>query len=197
MKTFFLCALLAFTLVALGNEKRSKEVGNTTEDTFRSLVRMTIPERESFLTTLDREWQTRKGILITTLGSEDEEACFSSAYLLGLYRYAEAADSLAAVITMENKVIRQQREGRWRRYPAVEALIRIGKPSVPAMLRNLASSSDQHVRALSARVIFGVEGEQIGRLIVENAIAKEDDPVKKKNLETSLPLIKGGEYKPE
>ena len=173
---------------------------STAQKMFENLDWMTGPDQDSSLTTLEHEWQSRKCILIRALlRGENQKARFCAAYLLGLYRYPEAVNHLAAKITMENddEVLPQGKMARWGRYPAVEALIRIGKPSVAAMLRNLASSSDQHVRALSARVIFYVEGEQIGRLIVENAIAKEDDSVKKKNLEASLSLLKGGEYKQE
>ena len=196
MKTFLVYVLL-ISIAMSGEQKRSLEM-STAQKMFENLDWMTGPEQGASLTTLEHEWQTRKGTLIRALlRSENQKARFCAAYLLGLYRYPEAVNDLAAKITMENddEVLPQGKEARWDRYPAVEALIRIGKPSVPAMLRNIASSSDQHVRALSGRVIFYVEGEQIGRLIVESASAKEDDPVKKKNLETSLPLIKGGEYK--
>lgn len=196
------CSIAGTLLIVVSTFTQGDGMTNSTTDTagtrLKHLHQMTSDEREVLLTSLEREWQAIEGVLVTSLGSKDHETQFCSAYLLGLYRYSNAVDNLANVITMEStKSSEDDRKSRWQQYPAVEALIVIGKPSVPAMLRNLASSSDQHVRALSARVIFHVEGEQIGQLIVESAIAKEDDPVKKQNLETSLPLIKGGEYKRE
>ena len=203
MKRLMLFCLIAGTLpIGVSAFIEGDDMTNSTTRNvvtkLRSLKEMTPEEKEALLSSLGREWQQVEGVLVTNLGSEDDETRFCSAYLLGLYRYSYAAGSLARKITMENTKLKDnERMARWQQYPAVEALIRIGKPSVPAMLRNLESSSDKHVRGLSARVIFYVEGAQIGRLIVENAIAKEDDPVKKKNLEEALPLIKGGEYKRE
>ena len=146
---------------------------------------------------LSKQWEDTKGLLITSLGSDDQQVQFTAAFLLGLYRYAEATDSLANLIVMEDagrNEKRQSRESLWGEYPAVEALIRIGKPSVSAMLRNLESSEDEHVRGLSARVIYYVEGPKLAKIVVENAVNEQKDPIKKKLLESSLPLVHGGEY---
>jgi HEAT repeat protein len=84
-------------------------------------------------------------------------------------------------------------ETPWDRYPAVEALIEIGNPSIRAMLAKLEATDDEHVRNLSARVIYHVEGPELSKIVVQLAIAQQNDPKKKKRLEAALPLLKSGE----
>ena len=186
MKTVSLCVLiLTVVLVACASEGDYMEQSKA--EKLKMMDRMTASDRESLLTDLETEWQATKEALINNLSSQQEQTRFSAAYLLGLYRYVDAADSLAQVIDMESKdSAAQKRLARWDRYPAVEALIKIGKPSVPAMLRNLEESKNENVKELSARVISYVEGKELAKSIVANAIAKQGDPAKKANLESSL-----------
>ena len=166
-------------------------------EALRSMEKMSDAERESLLKVLEQRWQTLQGVLLTNLNGANDDINFSSAYLLGLYRFEQAAGNLARVIDLENKDAdrhENRREPRWDRYPAVEALIRIGKPSVREVLRRLETSDDPHVRALSARVIFYVEGPEVSKLVIQTAIKAQSDPVKKQRLESALPLVKGGEY---
>ena len=159
--------------------------------------KITLENCEQTYDEMSKQWTSTKELLINGLGSEDQTVRFTSACLIGLYRYSEAVHSLSSQIAMEDVNVDRRiskREHPWGRYPAIEALIHIGKPSTPAMLRNLATSKDAHVRGLSARVIYYVEGETAGKKILEDAIEKQAELPKKQRLESSLPLIRGGEY---
>jgi hypothetical protein len=78
----------------------------------------------------------------------------------------------------------------WGRYPAQQALIRIGTRSVPAMLQIIETSDNEKRRELAARVIIGVQegsGEPaLARILMEKKIEKQTDPEKKKRLEATL-----------
>ncbi|MHC4529568.1 MAG: hypothetical protein ACYS29_16970, partial [Planctomycetota bacterium] len=82
----------------------------------------------------------------------------------------------------------QAKEALWDRYPVVEALIKIGKPSVRVMIHNIVSSNDKKVRDLSAKVIRYIEGREIGRIVLEKAAERQTDPAKKARLKGALDL---------
>ena len=72
-------------------------------------------------------------------------------------------------------------------YPCVGALIEIGTPAIPAMLNNIKNKDDATIRELSARVIRYVEGLDVGRYILENAI-KQASSQEKTRLQKALEL---------
>lgn len=146
------------------------------------------------LTAHELERERLRVSLTSSLHAVSPEVQYAAAYLLGLYRYAEAVNDLANAITLHAETIQQSKEARWGQFPVVEALIRIGEPSVRAMLANLETSDDANVRGLSARVIFFVEGPELSKIVVQNAVKAQTDPDKKKRLQDALPLVKGGEY---
>ena len=200
MKTGLLGSSIVLVMLISTADISHAERGRTLESSrvvsLKLMDKMSASERESLLVNFTDEWQATKERLIQNLFSEHEQTRFCAAYLLGLYRYADACGNLAKVIAMENEDYGQQqsREPRWGQYPAVEALIHIGKPAIPAMLRNLETSDDEHVRGLSARVIHYVEGSELAKKVVQNAVAKQKNPEQKRRLESGLPLVRGGEY---
>ena len=88
---------------------------------------------------------------------------------------------------------------RWHFYPAQEALAKCGARSIPYMVRTLETSDDEEVRKLSAGVITMIMGQALGtpveakthaRLIVEAAMRKQPDQVKKARLKAALSYFK-------
>ena len=71
-------------------------------------------------------------------------------------------------------------------FPAKFALIRIGKPATPFMIRSLEESDNEVVRDLSLQVVVAVEGSEGGRLIIEKAVEKQTDKGKRQKLEAVL-----------
>jgi len=119
--------------------------------------------------------ETRKGTAKTAI------------VLLGKLRATEAvpllADNINVYVFYKSTKRTQSPEDA---FPCVGALTGIGKPSIPAMINNLATSEVEKVRELSARVIRNVEGTEIGRIVLEKAIEEQGDRGKKARLTAAL-----------
>lgn len=131
--------------------------------------------------------------LLTKLGSENEDVNFYAAYLLGEYRFPQAANSLARVIALKDKVrstMKRKSEWLWDRYPAMEALIKIGNPSIPAVIRNLEESDDAEVRDLSLKVLQHIETDsEVAQLRLRRASEAQANPEKKARLQSGLQAL--------
>jgi hypothetical protein len=119
--------------------------------------------------------------------SDSEEIKFAAAFLLGFYRMEDSVKELSSYISLENKNIYPDvKRPLWDKYPIVEALIRIGKPSISEMLKNIKTSNNEKVIELSIRVIRYVEGPEIGRVILEKELAKQTDTQYKNKFEAAI-----------
>ncbi len=104
-----------------------------------------------------------------------------AANYLGEMRASEAADSLAAHITNNPP------GASWARtafhevpygdtLPSVSALIKIGSPAIPAVIRNLAESDVEQVRTCSMVVLESVEGDKdVMQLRLQKALDAQTD----------------------
>ena len=162
-------------------------------DQMQAFEKLTDIERETTVEKLELDRHQMKELLLEKLSSEKEDVRFYAAYLLGEYRFSQTAASLANIITLEDKVrskMRQSREWFWDRYPAVEALIKIGTPSIPAMIRNLAENDDAKVRELSLQVLYRIEGDKdIVQLRLQKALAAEKDIAKQARLQSAISAL--------
>jgi hypothetical protein len=116
--------------------------------------------------------------------SKDVKAC--AAYLLGQYRIAEAVQNLAAAITLDMGFGIQKRERLWGQYPVVQALVQIGQPSVPYMVRNLEESDDAKMRELSLKVVRHVVGPETAAFLMKRAMEEQEDAEKRDRLNSAL-----------
>jgi hypothetical protein len=67
------------------------------------------------------------------------------------------------------------------------ALIEIGNPSTPAVIRNLADSDDPKVRELSLRVLTRIDNDKdISQLRLQKVLKAETDPKKQARLKAAL-----------
>ena len=141
----------------------------------------------------DQYFLQTQATLLSCLGSANEDVKFYAAYLLGAYRYPQAVSGLANNITLEDKIrpqMQKQREWYWDLYPAMEALIRIGNPAIPAMIRNLEESNDANVRELSLKVIYFIDKDKdIARLRLQKAAEAQKDLQKKARLQSALKAL--------
>jgi len=82
---------------------------------------------------------------------------YCTAYYLGELKAQEGVTNLSAKIKLslnDGPVIFVRLPGRnIPQNPAMQALIKIGNPSIPAVIRNLAESDDPKVRELSLQVL--------------------------------------------
>lgn len=128
--------------------------------------------------------------LINEKGNEDAQWEFGSTQVktavevLGEMRAAEAAETLA-------KFVEKGKYGK-ELGPGVVglALVKIGKPSVQAVLARVRASTDQEVIWSCCEVIRGVEGKDLGPVVLRLAMEREDDPGKRRNLERALNFLR-------
>jgi hypothetical protein len=75
-------------------------------------------------------------------------------------------------------------------FPAKDALIEIGNPSIPAVILNLSESDDAEVRKLSLEVIERIDNDKdISILRLQKAIKAERDAQKQARLQTALKAL--------
>lgn len=112
-----------------------------------------------------------------------------AAYYLGEMRASEAVDSLANQITLEPIVI--SHEPAYGYNPPVDALVKIGTPSIPAVIRNLAESEDEKVREFSMAVLYLIDAgdKDIVQLRLQKALDAQTDAAKKARLQSALKSV--------
>lgn len=184
------CAMVV-GVAAVGFARMDEDARPTgRRDQIAGIAHLSTKERMELIDELSRErGEIQRDLIRELRHTTSEEIKITAAFLLGIYRMEEAVRHLAEVITLESKQDElYKRLPLWSRYPVVEALIRIGKPSVRVMIQNIASSDDKKVRELSAKVIRYVEGREIGRIVLEKAAEKQTDPAKKARLKGALDL---------
>jgi hypothetical protein len=175
-------SLLAFA--GTGSENKKESI----KEQIDKLSTLSGEKRIELLEQISNEYYAIQGRLIYLLSNSDSnDMKFATAYLLGIYRMEQSVRELSRFITLEYKSIEESREFLWDRYPIAEALTRIGKPSVSEMLNNIQTSDDEKVREISALVIGGVEGPNVGRFIIETAM-KKAQPIAKIRFQKALEL---------
>jgi hypothetical protein len=144
------------------------------------------------------DFTAERGKLITKLleilknpQSTNFDQC-AAAYYLGEMRAPQAADILAAQITLKLDFKHLDLNG----LPvmptdfAQEALIKIGNPSIPAVIRNLAESDDAKARELSLLVLYRIEGDKdIVQLRLQKALKTEADSQKQTRLQSAIKAL--------
>lgn len=170
-----------------GGEMGSSEIGLLGKIT--NLSQLHREARFALIGEAVKERQDTEKSLISYLSSPESpfEIKVLSAYLIGEYRMSAAAKHLADNITLEwDGSIKVKREVPWGRYPVVDALAKVGKPALPEVLRLIQENSDMRVRELAAQVVRDIEGPDLGRIVIEKAIAKQTNPERKQRLEAAL-----------
>jgi len=116
----------------------------------------------------------------------------AAAHYLGKMRVSDAVSALADDIKlrldksqlplMKHSVVTDITE-----HPAMDALINIGNPSIPAVIRNLAENDDAKVRELSLQVLYRIDGDKdISQLRLQRALKAEKDLQKQARLQAAL-----------
>ena len=118
----------------------------------------------------------------------------AAAYYLGEIRSSETADVLASDIALQfdksQIKIKHLIIINIPAYPVMDALIKIGSPSIPAMIRNLTENDDVQIRNLSLKVLCRIDGDKdIVQLRLQKALAAEKDPEIQARLQTALKML--------
>jgi hypothetical protein len=111
------------------------------------------------------------------------------AYYLGEMRASEAADALATAIALEfsysHVVVRGIPDAAYD--PAYNALVKIGRTAIPAVIRNLAESDDSKVRTLSLKVLYRIEEDKdIAQLRLQKALNVQKASQKQTRLQAAI-----------
>jgi len=111
--------------------------------------------------------------------------------VLGEMRATQAVDILVDYIEFRasDELIMHRLTPPSEVFPAVKALIKIGKPSLPPVLRALKESTDEDVILLdwnSGWIIFQVLGHKIGMIYLEDVLQNEIEPKKRERIEDLL-----------
>jgi hypothetical protein len=144
--------------------------------------------RNKLLSQVDQNRAALLGALLKQLGSSPSKNVQAAAiYLIGRNRLSDGVGELIRRIDFDAEAEpRKHAEPLWERYPAMEALVTIGLPSVQPSLQLLASERDDLRRDLAAKVIRYVEGSEVAKFILERAVTSETDAVRKANLADAL-----------
>jgi hypothetical protein len=113
-----------------------------------------------------------------------------AAFYLGEMRFGGAADALAANIILDIGPQFTDHLTILMGTPAANALIKIGVPSVPYVIRNLAESDDQKIRSESLRVLYRIDDDKdITRFRLQKALSVQPDLTKKARLKSALKAL--------
>ena len=120
-------------------------------------------------------------------------------YLLGELRARAAVPTLVAAINFEpadasyRKFVRGLHPG-WGRYPAQEALVKIGSPAVAPILAALGKEEGAIRRELMVGVLRKVLGKDVAELVLQKAL-EAAAPAEKARYEQAKALLKAAEPK--
>lgn len=137
----------------------------------------------------ERKWLVEK-LQITLLDPKASNLgqC-EAAYFLGELRTPDAVESLASKITLRLDATRLiiTHLPSMTKTPALEALVKIGSPSIPVMVRNLAESDDTKARELSLQALYQIERDKdIVQLRLQKALKAESNTQRQARLQAAL-----------
>jgi hypothetical protein len=105
---------------------------------------------------------------------------------LGDLRASEAVHHLVPLLDLPPGEVLSIESRPFHLCPAARALIKIGKPAIPAMLVILKDDEKGMRTSQAQLILYDVEGAGGGQLVLRTAIAAESDAARKANLERNL-----------
>lgn len=160
-------------------------------DAIKTAIEDKGTDRKAVLRGLGQEWNefgASLDMMLTNAKDDEQKAVYI--YLMGLYRTEGAAQELAKIVNFEAKMDLIVFAPVWSRQPAAQALVRIGKPAVGPMLRNIEEDRDLDFRETSANVLLAIEGKKVARFLVEDRLSTTTDDGRRKRLQETLDYYK-------
>jgi hypothetical protein len=159
-----------------------------TAEMMRRLDSLDLLSRMKLLSEVDEQRVELLGVLLRHLGttrSPDVQA--AAIYLIGRHRLSDGARELVRWIDFAPPPPdRRGPEPLWEKYPAMEALIAIGRPSVAPVIELLASDGDPLKQDLAVKVLRYAEDAGVASFILERAIRSESDSLRQTRLRDAL-----------
>lgn len=184
----FLAVIVAGSSGTNNGKGGSKVIEQEVMELMRELD--TLDERSlmKHLSKVDEQRNELLGVLLKHLGTSSSINVQAAViYLIGRHRLSDGVGELIKRIDFDTGG--QPKRGArplWERYPAMEALITIGRPTVSATVELLATDTNDLRRNLAVKVVRYVEDAEVARFILEQAHASESDPSRKANLKDAL-----------
>jgi hypothetical protein len=166
-----------------------------TKDMMASLQNNYLPTVERTISDFSSERQQMIADLLNVFKdakSSNLSQC-AAGYCLGEIRASEAADTLASKITLELDLSKYPIDHFpiCAGTPILQALVKIGNPSFPAVIRNLEESDDIQVRDLSLKVLYRIDGDKdIVQLRLQKALKAEKDPQKQARIQAAIKSLR-------
>ena len=157
-------------------------------DLMKKLDTMDERSRMKFISQVDEQRNQLLGVLLKHLGTNPSKQVQAAAiYLIGRHHLTDGVTELIRRIDFDpGRQALPGAEPLWEQYPALEALITIGKPSIPATLDLLATEHDDLRRSLAVKVVRYVEGPEVAEFILQKAQAAQSDAARKALLKDGL-----------
>ena len=144
----------------------------------RNLELLNDSARMRLLSDVDRQRKDLLAALLKQMGTTSSSNVQAAVmFLIGRHRLTEGVTELTRRIDFAapSQGIPEP-EPLWETYPAMEALISIGQPAIPSMIRLLATENNDNRRNLALKVIRYVEQDvDVARCRLNRAEAEEND----------------------
>ncbi len=159
-----------------------------TAEMMRRLDSLDLPSRTKLLSEVDQQRAELLGVLLRHLGtSKSPDVQAAAIYLIGRHRLSDGARDLVRWIDFAPPQPNQRGpEPLWETYPAMEALIAIGRPSVAPVIELLATNGDALKHDLGVKVLRYAEDAGVAAFILERAIRSEGDSQRQTRLREAL-----------
>jgi len=166
--------------------------GQTNASPFDLMRSVSLEKRYQATEFLEKERQeTIKNLILILSGNFSPDVKDFSAKLLGDYRASEAVDILVQNFELDlrpRSILGLLADDYIQ--PATWALIKIGNPSIPAVIRNLEETDNARIRGLSLKVLYQIDGDKdIVQLRLQKALTAQSDPQKKDRLKAALQAL--------
>ena len=188
------CIVLAMTLVVLGPRAESQKgeepvIEQQIAELMGQMDQLDEDGRMRLLSRTDEQRSVLLGVLLKRIGTSDSKSVQAAAiYLIGANRLEQGAYDLIQRIDFDMGERRSPvtREPLWERYPAMEALIKIGQRGVQQALELLAKEDQPLRRDLAIKVMRYSTDADVATLILQRAHSQEADPRRKARLKGAL-----------
>lgn len=188
---FNLATVLFIALIIMATKFAAQAAGDKTEvanaDVIKSILAgEAVFENTSWKLHVQHDQLDRDLLAIFQSGASSNFERCAAAFYLGEARASNAVDALASNITLRLKRP-AFRLSVLMKPPALEALLKIGCPSIPALIRNLTDSDESEVRGLSLKALCQIEGDkEIVEVRLKKAVNAQTDSQKQQRLQEAL-----------
>jgi len=197
MKSRFIVAVVLLAMLALGLSGSAVQSGEQTapaRNPFEEIKSGELPKCKSGVSSfLDERARKIKALVELCEPAQKANTRAAAMHLLGKMRAPEACPMLTEhlAFTLQRFITGKLSEAArlFGPRPAREALIEIGKPSLPHLLTRIKDSPQLVVGNICRGAIVKIEGRDHARELIEEAMHAERDPEAAKRLGKQLGFI--------